>query len=248
MTTLKLDFVNLEAATHAVTHWHYSERMPSGKLVRIGAWEDGKFIGVVLFGDGANKDLLKPYGLKYEEGCELVRVALKSHKTPVSRIVRIAFKLLKKACPGIRLVVSFADPDQGHAGGIYQAGNWLYVGKSGSADEYLLRGQRVHGRSLRAKRASMGMTKSPEKNALEWAKKYLDPNIKQVVGSSKHRYIYPLDEQLKTKLKRFGLKYPKNASEASCDAPDVQSGEGGSTPTHSLHPSGEDDGTRGQTN
>lgn len=236
---LKLDFCGLEAAKYAVEHWHYSERLPSGKLVKVGVWEDDKFIGCVMYGDGANKDLLKPYGLKYEEGCELVRVALRAHQTPVSRIVAISFKLLKKACPGLRCVVSFADPDQGHHGGIYQAGNWFYAGMSGSADEYLSRGDKIHGRSLRAKRASMGMTNSHHKNVLEWAREHFDPRIQLVAGSSKHRYLYPLDESLRAKLQSLHRAPPKkrNAAKASCDAPGDQPGEGGSTPTLPLQPS-----------
>ena len=50
---LKLDWATHEAATYAVEHWHYSHTMPKSKLVKIGVWEDGKFIGVVLFGVGA---------------------------------------------------------------------------------------------------------------------------------------------------------------------------------------------------
>jgi hypothetical protein len=236
---LKLDYCGLDAAKFAVEHWHYSERLPSGKLVKVGVWEGGQFIGCVLYGDGANKDLLAPYGLKYEEGCELVRIALRAHHAPVTRIVSIAMKLLKRACPGLRLVVSFADPEQGHHGGIYQAGNWVYAGKSGAADEYILAGKRIHGRSLRAKRAAMGMTNSAEKNVLEWAQKYVSPRIRMVSGSQKYRYLYALDAELRRKIQSLALEAPKrkSAAKASCDVPGDQLGEGGSTPTSPLQPS-----------
>jgi len=35
---------------------------------------------------------------------------------------------LKKHAKGLKLVVSYADFNQGHHGGIYQATNWIYVG------------------------------------------------------------------------------------------------------------------------
>ena len=123
---LRIDWCSYKAAVFAVKNWHYSKRIPKSKLGRIGAWEDGKFIGVVIFGCGATNSLVRRYGLRPEEGCELVRVALREHKTPVTRIIRIALIFLRRSNPGLRLVVSFADPGEGHEGKIYQAGNWIY--------------------------------------------------------------------------------------------------------------------------
>ena len=115
--TLKIDWCSHEAAKHAVVNWHYSGSLPVGKSVKVGAWEDGKFIGVVIFAYGANNNIGKPYGLQQVECCELVRVALANHKTAVSKIVAIALRFLKKHSPGVRLVVSYADTAQGHHGG-----------------------------------------------------------------------------------------------------------------------------------
>src|SRR5690349_20526593 len=120
---LKLDWVSHEAAKYSVENWHYSKSLPPQPHVRVGVWENGTFIGVVLFSRGASSNLLKPYGLKMSEGCELTRVALNSHTAPVSRIISIAIKFLKRRSPGLKLIVSFADPAQDHVGGIYQAVN-----------------------------------------------------------------------------------------------------------------------------
>ena len=125
---LKLDWCSHEAAKYAVEHWHYSRRMPKSKLVTIGAWENGTFIGVVIFGYGATPEIGKPYGLKQTEICELVRVALNKHESPTSRILSIALKMLRKQSEGLRVIVSFADSEQGHHGGIYQATNWIFTG------------------------------------------------------------------------------------------------------------------------
>ncbi|MFZ8899831.1 MAG: hypothetical protein ACO20X_14970 [Alphaproteobacteria bacterium] len=73
---LKIDWASYKAAKYACENWHYSGLMPSfGKSVKIGVWENGDFKGVVVFGRGANKHLLTPYGLSQDEGCELVRIA-----------------------------------------------------------------------------------------------------------------------------------------------------------------------------
>ena len=126
--TLKIDWATHEAAKFAVEKWHYSRCIPKSKLAKFGVWEDGKYIGAVIYGVGATADLVKRYGLEPIQGCELVRVALTSHKTEVSRIVAITLKLLKAKFSGLRLVVSFADPAQGHHGGIYQAGGVVVYG------------------------------------------------------------------------------------------------------------------------
>lgn len=121
---LKLDWCSHAAAKYAVEHWHYSRRMPMPPLVSVGAWEDGVYVGCVLFSRGANAQLGAPYGLAMTECAELVRIALASHATPVTRIVAVALKFLRTNSPGLRLLVSYADPSEGHHGGIYQGGGW----------------------------------------------------------------------------------------------------------------------------
>ena len=81
---LKLDWCSHEAAKYAVEKWHYSHSMPKSKLVKIGVWENRQFIGVIIFGSGASPQIGKPYQLRMTQICELVRVALHKHQSPVS--------------------------------------------------------------------------------------------------------------------------------------------------------------------
>lgn len=119
---LKLDWCDYKAAKYAVEHWHYSKSLSASKNVFIGVWENAKFIGVIVFGRGANNKIAEPYGLTQTEVCELTRVALTEHINPVTRILAIAIKLLKKQSPNLKLIVSYADPQQNHYGVIYQGG------------------------------------------------------------------------------------------------------------------------------
>lgn len=217
--TLKIDWATHEAAKFACENWHYSKCIPKSKLVKIGVWESEKFIGVVIFGVGATSSLVQSYGLQMEQGCELVRIALKNHITPVTRIVSIALKLLKKSNPKLRLVVSFADPEQGHLGSIYQAGGWIYSGNSQSSDEYLYKGKRWQGRSFRNK--YKGMEKHPD--------------VTIVKGSSKFRYLMPLDDKIRSQVESLRKPYPKRAPEAEATMR-LSSTEkiGGSSPTSAL--------------
>jgi hypothetical protein len=118
---LRIDWATHEAAKYACEKWHYSGCIPKSKLSKVGVWENGSFIGAVIYGCGATPNLGRPYNLSQNQCIELVRVALKKHQSPVSRIVSIANKWMHKANPRLRLIVSFADTSQGHLGGIYQA-------------------------------------------------------------------------------------------------------------------------------
>jgi hypothetical protein len=200
--------------------------MPCGKLVKVGAWENGNFIGVVVFGKGATHELVRPYGLMPTEGCELVRVAFTKHLTAISRVLAISIKLLKRQSPNLRLVVSFADPEQNHFGGIYQASGWIYIGKSAVHEEFLIRGKRYHGRSLRSAK--------PKNMTSKQFAKSLDKDAEIIMGSSKHRYLMPLDNEMRDRIAPLAQPYPKRVGSAESGTPDLQSGRGGATPTSTL--------------
>jgi hypothetical protein len=213
---LKIDWATHEAAKHAVENWHYSESMPAGKLVKVGAWENGKFIGVVLFGRGANNNIGKPYRLEQTAACELVRIALTKHITPVSKIAAIAMRFLKANSPGLCLIISYADPLQGHHGGIYQAGNWLYCGKSEAQQEVIHNGKIMHKRTANA---LFGTIKGMKKTPIMW----------------KHKYLMPLDNEMRKRILPLSKPYPKRAGSETTDTAGFQPAEGGSIPTPALH-------------
>ena len=199
-----------KAAAHAVTNWHYSRRLPVGRRVILGVWEDGQFAGVVLLSRGSNNHLGSPYGLTQTEVCELTRVALREHKAPVSQIVAECLRRLKATSPGLRLVVSFADPGQGHHGGIYQAGNWVYTGVAEPSRFFRLNGRLVHERSLSV---SLGFTKRPGQHRtlprnVEWLRANMDPKAEEVMVRGKHRYLYPLDRAMRRRIAPLAKPYP----------------------------------------
>lgn len=221
--SLKIDWATYEAAKFACTHWHYSKCIPVNKLVKVGAWEDGKFIGVVIFSPGGSANLYKAYGLSNIEGCELTRVALTNHKEKVSRILSLAIKFLKKSNPKLRLIISFADPAQGHHGGIYQATNWIYVGFPKSVNrEFFFNGKWTHNRTVIE---SLGLEKFKE-----FKKKSLSRE-----SSYKHKYLMPLDNEMRAKIEPLRKPYPKRAGSKANVASGFQPEEGGATPTPALH-------------
>ena len=210
---LKLDWCSRQAALYAVTHWHYARSLSTAKNVYIGVWEDNGFAGCVVFGLGAGRATSgKRFGLRRAfEVAELTRVALKpGHHAPVSRVVAIAIRLLCQQSPGLRLLISFADPAHGHHGGIYQAGNWIYAGLTNPKVQNFLRGRWVHHRTATsAGSAWRGLPSRPT--------------------PGKHRYLMPLDAEMRARILPLAQPYPTRAGSIGTDAPADQAGEGAAT-------------------
>ena len=156
--------------------------------MKFGVWEDKKFIGVVIFSRGASPWLGKALELDQTEICELTRIAMTNHKTPVSQVVAICLKKFKESNSKMRAVVSFADPKEGHKGGIYQAGNWIYTGQSNPVTEYFIEGRWRHTR---------GAYHHPAR-----------PNAEKREAPGKFRYIYPLDKAMRRKVTKLALDFP----------------------------------------
>ena len=192
------------AAQYAVLHWHYSRSLPYGPLVKFGVWESEAFVGVVIYSRGASAQIGDPFGLRQTEVCELTRVALRRHATPVSRIVAISLRLLKRNSPGQRLVVSFADMAQGHHGGIYQAGGWLYVGLSQEGGGPLI----VHGRQQHARAVATRYGR----NDVAFIRAHVDPQARRVPLGRKHKYLMPLDAAMRAQLEPLRQPYPNRGA------------------------------------
>ena len=216
---LRLDWCSHEAAKWAVEHWHYSHAMPAGKLCRIGVWEKCEFVGCIMFGRGSGGNIGKPFGLGQDECVELVRVALLSgHFSQVSRMVAIALRLLQTQSPGLRLVVSFADPEQGHHGGIYQAGGWIYCGDTRPDRQVKMNGEWRHTRTCRSRYGNGAETQFRAAGL-----------YRATLG--KHRYLMPLDDEMRRQIEPLRKPYPKRAPDRGTSVP---TDAGGASPTCTL--------------
>lgn len=213
---LKLDWCSYDAADYAVKRWHYSRSMPAGKTIKIGVWENDRFIGCIIYSRGASNNLLKPYGLAVTEGCELTRIALDTHETPVSRLISISLRMLKKLCPGMRLVISFADDRQKHTGAVYQASNWIYTGTMHTTEDYFLRGRWMHVRTV---------------NKIFKSINNIPKDTPKRDGGLRIRYVMPLDDAMRAQIAPLAKPFPKRVKQAIDPFP---GNSGGVAPTHTL--------------
>ena len=131
-----------------------------------------------------------------------------------------SFKWMKENAPKIKMLLSYADPEQLHLGGIYQATNWLYqdcrdiqlmpnysVSLSDSPYSW------IHSRTVFSKWGSHNVEHlkkeiGKQNKSCFWRKK----------EAPKHRYLYFLgssreNKKMKKQLKHDCKAYPKNKEE-----------------------------------
>lgn len=213
-----------KAARYAVEHWHYSRSLPAGKLVKYGVWEHDRFIGCVIFSRGASDALGRPLGLDFTTCCELTRIALADHDRPVTAYMAEAVGLLTRSSPGMRAVVSFADPHHGHVGRIYQAANWLYTGTTQPGQEVRFEGKWMHDRNLRQSgfgTVSRGSRLTPEQKR----------SLPRRITPGKHRYVLPLDKQIRRRVLKLAQPYPSAVEGSTVIRSSHQTRGDGATPS-----------------
>jgi hypothetical protein len=72
---------------------------------------------------------------------------------------------------------------------------------------------------------------------ISWLRENVDPTTHYIHGKPKHKYLFPLDEHIKNKIKSLAKPYPKKrARSIDGDATIInQIEEGGSNPTLALN-------------
>jgi len=112
--------------------FHYSHSWPSGKSF-VFTYEDA----IVVFSIPANYMVAHWLGCAKNRVYELTRLwAPDGHRTnllteAISYAVR-EFKCLRVA----DALISYADPNAGHAGGVYRAASWIFLGQSEETRAY----------------------------------------------------------------------------------------------------------------
>jgi hypothetical protein len=191
--------LNLKLAKKIIIGNHYSHSWPNTS-VALGYYARNKLIGVVCFGVGANKSLIPSVckGVNANEGFELVRLFAFdwAPRNIESFMISQSIKYLQKNYPQIKVLVSFADPAQGHLGIIYQATNWIYTGKGKGEFFFRHNGKVIHPRTLSdyPKEKRMKIRRNPKS---------------RVWKEGKHRYVYLLGSRKQRKLLKRCLRLPR---------------------------------------
>jgi hypothetical protein len=221
---MRLEIASNKAIKYACLNFHYAKSVPNVGLAYNVFNNLNEWCGVICYGIGATNNIAEPYNLKQGEVIELVRMALNGKQDSTTKAMAISLKLITKNAPNVKLVVSYADSEQGHYGIIYQATNWFYTGFSVDTN-LIINGERKHRRTLGSKYGTC--------SAIELRKKGL--NVEVLKTKPKWKYIYPLEKSLISLCKSLSRPYPKQAVEVH-KLNSSQSSEkvGGANPTQPL--------------
>ena len=190
---------------------HYSGTFPDSTRESYAGFYSETLSCVVTFGMGANHSAFTAVvpDIALGEYRELTRLWV-DDACPRNTASRLVASAIAKLPPEVRLIVSFADTAQGHAGYVYQAMNFIYLGTTTPGKNLLDdEGKSVHPRLLgiyRMRRKEFAELSGPEiARRLGWS--FSD-------GSIKHRYVLPVGppadrRKLRGKLQLRSMPYPK---------------------------------------
>ncbi len=196
--------VPLSSVRAYVEEHHYTKSVNGLKISQCyGLYDNsGLLIGAAIFGQLSTTSW-KKYAKEESQVVELRRmvVADECPRNTNTWFMSRALKHLKNEF-GYHVCVSYADPHYDHVGIVYQAANWIYVGKT--APDVVLEtpdGKQYHSRAMRTK----------YKGELKpFAKRLCDLHflglLKEVSVPGKHIYLYRLKKSIKIP---HGLPYPK---------------------------------------
>ena len=220
---MRLEKASHKAIKYACLNFHYAKAIPNVGLAYNVFNLKNEWSGVICFGIGATNNIGSPYGLSQGQIVELVRMALNGKQESTTKAMSIALKLIKKDAPNVKLVVSYADSEQGHIGTIYQATNWFYTGYSTDTN-LIVNGKREHRRTLGSRFGTCSSEKLKQKGF----------DVKILKTKPKWKYIYPIDKKLIPLCKSLSKPYPKKCEGVLNKSSLASSQEMAVTPTSSL--------------
>lgn len=201
-----------------------------------------RLAGVTCIGRAATAGAWTPrmLGLQSDEVGFLARGAC-VHWAPLganSKLVSWTARLLRRDVPALKVLMAYADEEAGEIGTIYQACGWSCIGKTDSRPLYVSPQGITRDRKFISNLAEHAGLKGVPGGWAEIHRRILAAGWKRGNGKPKWRYVYILDRSDRALAARIGpmrQPYPKRVASIVVDAPAVQAGEGGSTPTATLH-------------
>jgi len=181
---------------------HYLKRDASNQY-SFGLFDGENMIGISNFGIPPSPPLcIGICGPDYKDlVLEFNRLFLEEHlpRNTATYFLARCIKMIDKP----RILVSYADQNQGHIGYVYQALNWIYTGLTPSATNIVYE---VDGKDIVHKRTMMRIGRRTSFKHIEEA--YGKDRVKILRILPKHRYVYFLGTKKQKKQMLEDLKYP----------------------------------------
>lgn len=181
--------------------------------IHYGIFFDSYCAGVCCFAAGGGTGGVnshKEWGVKRSEFVTLARGA-NTHWSPPganSKLVSWSCKLLAKNT-GSKIVIAYSDTDAGEIGTIYQACNWVCVGRGASTNQWIAPTGRIYDQKLPYDLRRKDKFKLPRS---AYVKRLREAGWVEQKSNPKYRYVYVLDQQDKALIDLVESKrvpYPK---------------------------------------
>jgi len=206
VTDFTVEYTNRKAVKGFIEKNHYSQSINGIQSYHhFGLYTDGDFglpkmIGAMLYGIPSMPATAKKYNPINPSRCMELRRLCCIDDTPTNTESYFISKSLKwlKHNTDTEVVVSFADQHHNHAGVIYKATNFEYLGETARARVLMVDGEEYHSRSL-------NQTARPYGRELKRRYDEGDENIFFVSRKPKHIYVYYLDKRIKRQIKKLDL-------------------------------------------
>jgi hypothetical protein len=198
---MRLEIASSKAIKYACLNFHYAKAVPNVGIAFNVYNQNNEWCGVICYGVGATNNIASPYGLKQGQVIELLRMALNGKQESTTKALAISIKLVAKKNPNVKLLVSYADSEQGHFGTIYQATNWFYTGYSVDTN-LIVNGKREHRRTLGSRLGTCSKEKIES----------MGFDVKVLKTKPKWKYVYALEKSLIPLCKSLAKPYPKPAA------------------------------------
>lgn len=186
----KFSLVEGPIAVDLIAKHHYTHSC-SGVQYKysFGAWFGTELHGAALFGQTAMPTTWKRYAKHASELIELRRLVFidSAPRNIESRFIAYCLRELRKLDSRLKRVLSYADPHFGHAGTIYKASNFRYLGTTAKCRMIDWKGKLRHSKSLQAGRKT---EIRPYSFAIRAALK--TGEAKYITRPGKHIYLYEL--------------------------------------------------------
>ena len=188
-----------------VTQRHYLHSMPAATRKCFGVYCEKALVGAVVFTSGARQGHNLLAAIKPQEMATLARLWLVDDlpKNAESRVIGFVLRYIRQHTDW-KLLLSYADPNAGHVGTIYQATGWLYLGQQEPSSYLDLGdGKLLHPRTVYERYGS---------NAVGHLRR-TGINATRRTVAAKHRYAYVLHPAWRWRLRGMARPYPTKTPE-----------------------------------
>lgn len=212
----KIKRVNRKIAQSIILKYEWLGTLPNATHY-YGLFFDDFCAGVTCIscgGGGANLNAHIEFGLKSQNEIAYLSRGANVHWSPTganSRLVSWTCKMMKRDSKA-KLIIAYSDTDAGEIGTIYQACNWICIGRGSSTTQYINSAGKVYDQKL-----PYYLSKKHGGTRAYWHGRLIKEGWTTQKSNPKFRYVFILDEKdkrLRNLVMSKKTAYPKRPNAA----------------------------------